>query len=502
MASIANLEEMLGWSARKQAASVANGEISASELCEAYLQQISKCDSEIGAYASVLAEHARNQAREIDLQRQRGEALGALAGVPYAVKDLFVTKGFETRAGSKILEGWIPPYDGTHAQRMQRAGAVLLGKLAMDEFAMGSSNENTPYRVVHNPWDLQRVPGGSSGGSAAAVAARSASFALGSDTGGSIRQPAAMCGVVGIKPTYGRVSRFGMIAYASSLDQAGPLARDVRDAAIVLRELAGHDPHDATSLRSNVPDYLSACDRPPASFRVGVYRHALDGEGLDPDVKSNYAQVLQQLQALGGKIVEIDLPHFEHAVAAYYVLATAEAASNLARYDGLRYGRRVNGSDLLETFEKTRGEGFGHEVKLRILLGTFVLRADSYEEYYGRAMKVRTLIAQDYARAFQACDVIATPTSPIPAFRIGERVNDPLAMYLADIFTTSVNLAGLPALSVPSGWATSQGAKLPLGLQLIADKEQETALFAIAAAFEASHGGLSFAPTGRKGAQA
>jgi aspartyl-tRNA(Asn)/glutamyl-tRNA(Gln) amidotransferase subunit A len=479
-------EAVRAMSVRELASRIRAGELGAVDVAEAYLAQIEAVDQHVRAYRLTTPEVAKARAEAVDRARENGETLGLLAGVPMALKDIFVTKGIETTCGSKILEGWIPAYEGTPAARLHAAGAVLLGKLSMDEFAMGSSNENTPYSVVRNPWDARHVPGGSSGGSAAAVAARAAAFSLGTDTGGSIRQPASMCNVVGLKPTYGRVSRYGMIAFASSLDQAGPIARRVRDAAAVLQTIAGADPLDATSVDTEAPEYLAACDRGAKGLRIGVHRDALRLEGLDNDVGTAFEHSLRVLRDGGAELVDVELPHFRHAIATYYVLAAAEASSNLARYDGIRYGSRVSRGTLTETYEATREAGFGPEVKRRIMLGTFVLRKDSYEAYYGRAQRVRTLIARDYERAFECCDVIASPTSPVPAFPIGDRVDDPLAMYLMDVFTIGVNLAGLPGISIPGGFsrATDQRPRLPIGFQLCARRFGEEALLAAAAAHE------------------
>ena len=482
-------DDILQLSARALAEAVRDGRVSAAEATDAYLDQLDASEPDVRAYRCVVPERARAEAAAIDAARGRGETLGALAGVPIALKDIFVTEGVPTSCGSAILADWTPPYQGSHARRCAEAGAVMLGKLAMDEFGMGSTNENTPFDPVRNPWALDHVPGGSSGGTAAAVAARSCALGLGSDTGGSIRQPASHCNLVGLKPTYGRVSRHGMIAFASSLDQAGPIAREVGDAALALQVLAGHDPRDATSLAAPVPDYLAAVDQGAreglAGLRVGVDRHTLTRDGLDPEVRARFEAALAVLVDAGASVHEIALPHFEHAVATYYVLCTAEASSNLARYDGLRYGLRVARPSLRETYEATRHDGFGAEVKRRILLGTFVLRAESYADYYGRAMKVRTLIARDYAEAFTRCDVIASPTAPVPAWRLGEKLDDPLAMYLADVFTIGANLAGLPAISIPAGFTDASPA-LPIGFQLVGPRLSETTLLRAAAAHEAA----------------
>ncbi len=475
-------------SAREIAAAVRGGARSARSVLNDHLAQIEALEPELRAFLRRPAALARSRAQALDDARDRGETLGPLAGVPVALKDIFVTRGVETSCGSKILAGWAPPYDSAHAERLERAGAVLFGKLTMDEFAMGSSNENTPFTPPRNPWDLTRVPGGSSGGSAACVAARMAAVSLGTDTGGSIRQPAGFCGVVGLKPTYGRVSRYGMVAFASSLDQAGPFARDVRDAARVLQCLAGFDPRDASSLREPVPDLEVACERGAGGLRVGVPKAMLDLPGLDPGVREAFERSVAALERAGASRVDIELPHARYAVACYYVLSPAEASSNLARFDGVRYGLRVEKSTLRETYEATRDAGFGPEVKRRILLGTFVLRADSYERYYGRAMRVRTLIARDYEAAFKTCDVIATPTSPTPAFPLGRHAGDPLSMYLSDVFTIGANLAGLPAISIPGGFTQAEpggSPPLPIGFQLIGPRLGEPTLLAAAAAHEA-----------------
>ena len=506
MSSAAQIVEL---GARRLALALAGGELSSREATAAHLQRIAATEPHIHAYSQILDERALARASAIDEARAAGASLGPLAGVPVALKDIFVTKGVETRCGSQILAGWAPPFQGTHARRLDEAGAVLVGKLAMDEFAMGSSNENTPFEPVRNPWDRGRVPGGSSGGTAAAVAARSCALGLGSDTGGSIRQPASLCNVVGLKPTYGRVSRFGMIAFASSLDQAGPMARTVEDVALGLQVIAGPDPLDSTSIDAPVPDYLEAVERGASGglvgVRVGVHRAALELEGLAPEVRACFEASLAALAGAGAELVDVELPNFRYAVATYYVLCTAEASSNLARYDGVRYGARSEGEgSLRRMYEATRHDGFGAEVKRRILLGTFVLRAESYADYYGRAMKTRTLIARDYAQAFERCDLIASPTSPVPAWPLGEKVEDPLKMYLSDVFTIGANLAGLPAISIPAGFSDgpSRGSsrkvaesgsapfshrpRLPIGLQLLAPRLGEAELLRAAAAHEAA----------------
>ena len=472
-------------SARALAAAIRRGELTASEATQAYLDQITATEPSIHAYRCVTADLARQQAAAIDQARREGRPLGLLAGVPIALKDNLVTENVETTCGSKILAGWIPPYQGTQARRLAEAGAVLLGKLTMDEFGMGSSNENTPFEAVRNPWALDHVAGGSSGGSAAAVAARSCALALGTDTGGSIRQPASLCNIVGLKPTYGRVSRHGMIAFASSFDQAGPMTRDVADAALTLQVLAGVDPLDTTSLDAPVPDYLDGLDASVdlSGTAIGLDRRSLELDGLDDEVARCFSVALERLVEAGARLVDVELPHFQHAVATYYVLSTAEASSNLARYDGVRYGLRVTRPSLRETYDATRGHGFGAEVERRILLGTQLLRADSYEEFYGRAMKVRTLIARDYAAAFERCDLLASPTSPVAGWKLGAKLGDPLAMYLSDVFTIGANLAGLPAITIPAGFVSGP-PRLPVGLQLLGPRLAEPALLRVAIAHE------------------
>ena len=397
------------------------------------------------------------------------------------IKDVMVTKGLRSTAGSKILGNYVPPYDCTAVARLEAAGAVVLGKLNCDEFAMGSSNENSAWKPVHNPRDLSRVPGGSSGGSAACVAADMAVVALGSDTGGSIRQPASFCGVVGLLPTYGRVSRYGLIAFASSLDHIGPLAKTVKDAAIVLRTIAGRDPMDATSAEVPVPDYLAELEKPVRGMKIGIAKEYL-GEGLHDEVRSAVEAGIQKLASLGCEIVEISLPHTKYAVPAYYIVATAEASSNLARFDGVRYGYRAkNGRTLSEMYRQSRNQGFGAEVKRRIMLGTYALSAGYYDAYYLKAQKVRTLLARDFDEAFQKVDAIVTPTSPTAAFKLGEKVDDPLAMYLADIYTVTADLAGIPGISVPCG---ETGEKLPIGLQILGRHFDEATVLRVAHAYE------------------
>ncbi len=461
--------------------SIADRKATASELAKEFYLRIRKTDPEISAFLTLSEERAVAQAERIDKMASEGKPLPPLAGVPVAIKDVMVTRDLRTTAGSKILEHFVPPYDCTAVARMEAAGAVVLGKLNCDEFAMGSSNENSAYRPVHNPHDTSRVPGGSSGGSAAAVAAGMAVATLGSDTGGSIRQPASFCGVVGLKPTYGRVSRYGLIAFASSLDHIGPFARTVKDAALVLRTIAGRDPMDSTSADLPVPDYVAELEKPVQGLKVGVPKEYF-GEGLDPEVRAAVENAIQKLAERGCDVVPIPLPHTEYAIPTYYIVATAEASSNLARYDGVRYGYRApKVRTLSEMYRSTRHGGFGLEVKRRIMLGTYVLSAGYYDAYYLKAQKVRTLLTRDFDEAFKKVDVIAAPTSPTPAFKIGEKANDPLAMYLADIYTVTANLAGIPGISVPCGMSHE---KLPIGLQLLGRHFDEATVLRVAHAYE------------------
>jgi aspartyl-tRNA(Asn)/glutamyl-tRNA(Gln) amidotransferase subunit A len=467
------------------ARNVQSGELTAERAVEQALARIATHDGEIHAFLRVAREEALAQARAVDQKRARGEQLGSLSGVPIAIKDAFSTRGLESTAGSKILAGYVPAYDATVIARLRAADAIVVGKTNMDEFAMGSSSENSAYGPVHNPWDLARTPGGSSAGSAAAVAARMVSCSLGSDTGGSIRQPAALTGTVGIKATYGRVSRYGLIAFASSLDHVGPFATDVRGAARVLSVIAAHDPRDATSLDAPADDYEAACGRSVRGLRVGVPEEYFT-EGLDPEVEASVRSAISGLEAEGCVIRPVTLPHTRFAVATYYVLATAEASSNLARFDGVRFGLRVTegaaARHLRAMYGATRDAGFGAEVKRRVLLGTFVLSAGYYDAYYLKAQKVRTLIRRDFDRAFGDVDVICSPASPTPAFRLGEKANDPLTMYLSDIYTLPASLAGIPAISVPCS-PTPSG--LPVGLQVMARPLEESTMIAVAAAWEA-----------------
>jgi len=460
------------------AADVAAGRRSAVEVAREALARVEAVDGRIGAFLEVSAERALEEARGVDARVAGGEFL-PLAGVPLAIKDNLWVEGRQATCASRILEGFRPRGDATAVARLRRAGAVFLGKTNMDEFAMGSSTENSAFQKTRNPWDLERIPGGSSGGSAAAVAARLAAGALGSDTGGSIRQPAACCGVVGLKPTYGRVSRYGLVAFGSSLDQIGPLARSVADAARLYRVLAGPDPLDSTSARQKPGDPEAALEKGARGMRVGFLAEA-EAEGLNADVARNLSEARRAFSAAGARLLDVSVPRAPAAIAIYYVVSSAEASSNLARYDGVRYGLRASGSDLASLYTETRSAGFGPEVKRRILLGTFALSAGYYDAYYGRAMRARALLSADFARAFEKADVIVCPSIPTPAFRLGEKTDDPLTMYLSDIFTVPASLAGLPAISVPSGLS----AGLPLGLQIMAPAFGEEALFAAARAFE------------------
>jgi aspartyl-tRNA(Asn)/glutamyl-tRNA(Gln) amidotransferase subunit A len=462
---------------------LASGALRADELTEAVLARIEALEPQVRAYITVTTDLARRQAAAAQEAFTRGEVRSPLQGIPLAVKDNLCTRGIRTTCASRMLERFVPPYEATVIRRLQQAGAVLVGKTNMDEFAMGSSTETSHFATTRNPWgDLERVPGGSSGGSAAAVAADLCIAALGSDTGGSIRLPAAMTGVVGLKPTYGRVSRYGLVAFASSLDQIGPLTKDVRDAALLLRAIAGHDRCDSTSADMPVPEYTSVLERGIEGLRLGVPKEYFVA-GMDAEVEQAVQAGIDTLRGLGADLVEVSLPHTRYAVATYYILATAEASSNLARYDGVRFGlRAAEYHDLSEMYQRTRAAGFGAEVKRRIMLGTYALSAGYYDAYYRKAQQLRTLFRQDFQAAFRQCDALLTPVSPVPAFRLGERLDDPLQMYLTDIFTIPVNLAGLPALSIPCGF-TSQD--LPVGMQIIAPPFHEETMLQVAAAFEA-----------------
>ena len=461
---------------------LAAGEVTSVVATRAALARIAATEK-LGAYLHVDAAGALAQAEAADQRRREGRERGPLDGVPMALKDIFLTEGLPTTCGSKILEGFLAPYDGTAVRKLKEAGVVLLGKLNMDEFAMGSSTEHSAYFPARNPWDPARVPGGSSGGSAVAVAAGSAFATLGTDTGGSIRQPAALCGGVGLKPTYSRVSRFGVIAFASSLDQVGPLTKDVTDCALVLQAIAGHDPRDSTSADEPVPDYCQDLEKGVAGLRLGLPREYFVA-GTDPEIRAAIEAAVKSYESLGARIVDVSLPTADYAIAAYYLIATAEASSNLARYDGVRYGPRCDpGAGLREMYHATRAQ-FGAEVKRRIMLGTYALSAGYYDAYYAKAQKVRTLVRRDFASAFAQCDALISPTSPTPAFRLGENSDDPIKMYLADIFTVSVNLAGLPGLSLPCGFT---GGGLPIGMQLLAPHMAEALLLRIARAYEREH---------------
>ena len=436
----------------------------ATALVDAFYRKIDAEDAAIGAYLTLCKERAYRQAARVDALADKGDALPPLAGVPIAVKDVFATKDVRTTAGSKILANFVSPYDATVVTRLEEAGAIILGKTNCDEFAMGSSNENSGFYPVHNPRDHARVPGGSSGGSAAVVAAGTAVASIGSDTGGSIRQPAAFCGVVGLKPTYGRVSRYGLIAFASSLDHVGPFGKSVKDAALMLQCMAGREPLDSTSADVPVPNYLDQIEQPVRGLRIGVPEEYF-GEGLDAEVRSAVEAGIQELAKAGCEIVPISLPNTKYAIPTYYVVATAEASSNLARYDGVRYGvRATDGKTLAEMYRRTRDAGFGAEVKRRIMLGTYVLSAGYYDAYYLKAQRVRRLLGSDFQQAFAKVDAIVTPTAPTPAFKLGEKTDDPLAMYLADIFTVTANLAGIPGISIPCG-TSKEG--LPIGMQIL-----------------------------------
>ncbi len=461
-------------------ASFAGGEASPVAVAEAYLARIGALDGRIGAYLTVTRDEALAAARAAEARYRAKAPLGPLDGAPIALKDVFCTRGVRTTCGSKILEHWVPPYDATIVERLRAAGAVLLGKTNMDEFAMGSSTEHSAFQLTRNPWDLTRVPGGSSGGSAAAVAGGLAAGAFGTDTGGSVRQPAAFCGVVGLKPTYGRISRYGLIAFASSLDHVAPFALDVTDAALLLGAVAGHDPLDATSVDTPVPDYLAALAGGARGLRVGVPDEYFV-EGLDPEIERAVRAAVDVLRGLGAAVERVSLPSTKHGIATYYIVAPAEASSNLARYDGVKYGLRVpGGRDLIDMVSRTRAAGFGAEVKRRIMLGTYALSAGYYDAYYGQAQKVRTLVRREFEAAFARVDVIAAPTTPGVAFRHGEKA-DPLAMYLNDVFTIPASMAGLPALSVPCGFS---GSGLPIGLQLIGRPLDEPTLLRAAHAYE------------------
>jgi aspartyl-tRNA(Asn)/glutamyl-tRNA(Gln) amidotransferase subunit A len=478
------MSELIKKTAAELAAAMIAGEASAVEVAQAHLDRIGAVDDEVKAFLHVAADDALAQAREVDRKRAAGEPLGALAGVPVAVKDLFTTMGMPTTCGSKILEGWVPPYESTITQRLRKAGAVLIGKTNMDEFAMGSSTENSGFWTSHNPWDLSKVPGGSSGGSAAAVAAYEAPLALGTDTGGSIRQPAAVCGIVGTKPTYGGNSRYGVVAFASSLDTPGPLGRTVLDAALLHEVISGHDPMDSTSIDAPVPPVVEAARHGDvAGLRIGIVSE-FSGDGYQPGVMTRFTEAVELLESLGAKVTEISCPHFKYALPAYYLIAPSEVSSNLARFDGMRYGLRVGGGSAEEVMASSRAAGFGAEVKRRIMLGTYALSSGYYDAYYGKAQQVRTLIIRDFDNAFSQVDVLISPPTPTTAFDIGERADDPMAMYLADLCTIPSDLAGNAAISVPIGLAPEDG--LPVGLQVMAPPMADDRLYRVAAAVEAA----------------
>jgi aspartyl-tRNA(Asn)/glutamyl-tRNA(Gln) amidotransferase subunit A len=462
-------------------AALRTGSLTAEALAQQHLDAIRRLEPRLQAFLHVDEANVLEQARAVDAKRQRDEPLGLLAGLPVAIKDVLCTAGRPTTCGSKMLRHFKPPYDAHVIERLRQADAVLLGKTNLDEFAMGSSTENSAYQVTRNPWDLERIPGGSSGGSAAAVAACEAPLALGTDTGGSIRQPAALCGVVGLKPTYGRVSRFGLIAYGSSLDQIGPFARNVADAALLLEVIAGHDRRDSTCVDQPVPAYSQTVEQPVTPLTIGVVKEHF-AAGLDAEVEQSVREALKVYQQLGATIREVSLPYSQYAIATYYLVATAEASSNLARYDGVHFGHRAAKFDnLIDMYCKSRGEGFGAEVKRRIMLGTYALSSGYYDAYYLKALKVRRLIKNDFDRAFATCDVVLGPTSPTPAFKIGEKADDPLTMYLSDIYTIGGNLAGITGISLPCGF-TKQG--LPIGLQLQAPPFEEEKLLRVARMYE------------------
>jgi aspartyl-tRNA(Asn)/glutamyl-tRNA(Gln) amidotransferase subunit A len=478
---------MIHLTASQMASKLNAGDITSVELTQAHLNRIKVVDTDVHAFLYIDSEGALEQAAAVDAQRAAGEKLAPLAGVPLALKDVMVQKGIPTTAGSKILEGWRPPYDSTVVTNLKNNGIIILGKTNMDEFAMGSSTENSAYGPTHNPWDLTRIPGGSGGGSSAALAAFEAPLAIGTDTGGSIRQPAAVTGTVGVKPTYGGVSRFGLIAFSSSLDQAGPCARTVLDAALLHEAIAGHDPKDSTSINAPVPQVVAAAKSGDVKgMKIGVVKE-LNGDGYQSGVRLRFEESLELLAAAGAEIVEVSAPNFEYALAAYYLIAPSECSSNLARFDAMRYGLRVgevDGASAESVMNLTREVGFGREVKRRIILGTYALSSGYYDAYYGSAQKVRTLITQDFNKAFQMCDVMVSPTCPTTAFKIGEKSNDPIAMYLNDIATIPVNMAGIGGMSLPSGLAPEDG--LPVGFQIMAPAMADERMYLVGAALEAA----------------
>lgn len=475
------MEELLKKTSSEQRKALLNKEISAQELVNAHYERIEKVDSTLGAYNSLCKEQALETAKNVDEKIAKGEPLPPLAGIPLALKDNINLKDTKTTASSKILENFVSPYDATVSTKLKENLIPILGKVNLDEFAMGSSTENSAFKITRNPWDTNKVPGGSSGGSVAAVAGYEATLALGSDTGGSIRLPASFCGIVGMKPTYGRVSRYGLIAFASSLDQIGPFARNVEDTALLLEAISGHDHHDSTSLDIPVPAFSKALNKDIKGSKVGVIKELL-AEGVSPDVKNAVENAIKMYKELGAEIVEISLPLLEYSIGVYYILATAEASSNLARFDGVKYGHRTKDpKNLLEMYTKTRAEGFGDEVKRRIMLGTYALSAGYYDAYYKKAQQLRRLIKEDFDRAFEKVDILVSPTCPNTAFEIGSKIEDPLSMYLTDIGTISANLAGIPGMSLPCGY-DSDG--MPIGLQILAPALQEEKLFNMAYNFE------------------
>lgn len=477
--------ELAKLTAHEIAELIRSKQVTCKEVTESVFQRISAVEPKVRAYITLTEEIAIQQAEEVDklIASNKQDELHILAGIPIAIKDVICTKGIRTTCGSRILYNFVPPYNATVIERLENEKLVFVGKTNMDEFAMGSSTETSYFGITANPWSLDRVPGGSSGGSAAAVSADETILSLGTDTGGSIRQPAALCGIVGLKPTYGRVSRFGLIAYASSFDVIGPMTKDVTDCALLMNIIAGYDKFDSTSVNIEVPDYTKSLINDVKGIKIGVPKEYFIA-GIDPEVEKSVLDAVNLLKSLGAEVIEISLPHTEYAIATYYLLATAEASSNLARYDGIKYGYRTpKYEDLLDLYMKSRSEGFGKEVKRRIILGTFVLSAGYYEAYYLKAQKVRTLIKRDFQEAFTKCDVIITPTSPTPSFKIGEKIDDPLQMYLSDIFTVSVNLAGLPAINVPCGF---QKDGLPIGLQIIGKHFDEPTIIRVAYTFESN----------------
>ncbi len=478
---------MINKTAAQMADALAKGETTSVELTQAHLDRVAEVDGQVKAFLHVDSEGALAQAKDVDSRRAKGEKLSPIAGIPLALKDVLAQKGVPTTAGSKILQGWRPPYDSTVVSKLKDAGVVIMGKTNMDEFAMGSSTENSGYGPTFNPWDLTRTPGGSSGGSSAAVSSFEAPLAIGSDTGGSIRQPAALTGIVGVRPTYGAVSRYGLIAYSSSLDQAGPFGRTVLDTALLHEVIAGHDPKDATSINAPVPAVVAAAKSGDVKgMKIGVIKQ-LQGEGYQKGVQARFDESLQILASLGAEIVEVDCPSFEYALAAYYLIAPSECSSNLARFDAMRYGLRtgdVDGASAEAVMSATRDAGFGREVKRRIILGTYALSSGYYDAYYGSAQKIRTLIIEDYAKAFAKADVLVSPTAPTTAYKIGEKVDDPMAMYLGDVATIPVNLAGICGMSLPAGLAEEDN--LPVGFQIMAPAMQDQRLYQAGAALEAA----------------